>query len=143
MSVSIRGVVAVLAGVVLLPAAALADDTEAKNNCRQSDIEGTWLMMTNNDYAPSACSLKISKGGKVERSDCTTGAETAKLTGRFELDGKCEVFGNFKITTSNGMVLSRDISIGIMDPDHRFFTIVALEKGGKEISNSFVQRVGR
>ena len=122
--------------------AATAQDgaAPAAQKCSTSDIAGEWLMMTNNDYAPSICVLKINKSGEVKMGECTTGRDVAKLVGDIIVDKKCTVFGKFKIKTKD-QTLAREISFGFMSPDKSYFTMVAIEKNGKELNTSFVQRI--
>jgi len=128
-----------LAALVLaIPVA--AQDAPAAQTCSPSDIDGEWLMMTNNDYAPSICLLKIKNNGEVKKGECTTGREEAKLTGVIAVDKKCGISGKFKIKTGDE-TLARDIGVGIMSPDKSFFSLVAFEKDGKELNTSIVQRV--
>lgn len=117
-----------------------AQDAPAAQTCSPSDIDGEWLMMTNNDYAPSICLLKIKNNGEVKKGECTTGREEAKLTGVIAVDKKCGISGKFKIKTGDE-TLARDIGVGIMSPDKSFFSLVAFEKDGKELNTSIVQRV--
>ena len=56
------------------------------------------------------------------------------------VDKKCTVFGKFKIKTKD-QTLAREISFGFMSPDKSYFTMVAIEKNGKELNTSFVQRI--
>ena len=130
-----------LASIAFAPPAG-ADDAvaPAAKRCEASDIAGEWLMMTNNDYAPSVCVLKISSDGEVKSGECTTGREDARLVGKIEVDKNCAVSGKFKIKTKD-QTLPREIGFGIMAPDKSYFTMVAAEKNGKELNNSFVQRV--
>ncbi len=131
-----------LLAVVACATGAAAQETvaPAAQKCAASDIAGEWLMMTNNDYAPSICLLKINSSGEVKKGECSTGREEAKLVGDIIVDKQCAVFGKFKIKTKDE-TLPREISFGFMAPDKSYFTMVAAEKNGKELNTSFVQRV--
>ena len=130
------GLAAMLAAA---PGVRAAED-EAAAPCRPSDIGGEWLMMTNNDYAPSICTLKINNKGVVKEGLCTTGRDEAILTGQIVVAKNCAVAGRYKLKTPGG-VFTREVSLGIMATDHSFFTMVAFERGGKELNTSFVQRI--
>lgn len=124
---------------VLAAAPTASAAAEAAARCRQADIGGEWLMMTNTDGTPSVCELTIGKNGLVTEGLCSTGSETAVLNGQIFVDAKCNVGGRYKIRTEAG-VLTHEVSFGIMARDHSFFTMAGFERHSNALSTNFVQR---